>query len=72
MTPDDIRLILHRLDEQDKLLQEIKTHTEITNGRVSKLEIWQAKVDGVRMAINWPPPLVFSIAAGVVIYLLTR
>lgn len=72
MTPDDIRLILHLLDEQGKLLQEIKHHTEVTNGRVSKLEIWQAKVDGIRMAINWPAPLLFSVAAGVVIFLLTR
>lgn len=72
MTPDDIRLIIHRLDEQDKLLQEIMHHIEVTNGRVSRLEIWQAKVDGVRMAISWPTPLIFSVAAGVAIFLLTR
>lgn len=72
MTPDDIRLILHRLSEHGEKLDEIVAGQKITNGRVSKLEIWQAKVEGIRLAINWPTPLVFTVLGGVVVFFLTR
>jgi hypothetical protein len=35
-----------RLDKQDKTLEEILIQTKRTNGRVSKLESWQAYVIG--------------------------
>ena len=53
MTPEDIARIMVRLDMQDEVLgemradqKEIKAHVSRTNGRVLKLELWQARVLG--------------------------
>jgi hypothetical protein len=46
MTPAEITTILYRLDKQDEVLGEIQHHVSKTNGRVMKLEIWQARVIG--------------------------
>ena len=72
MTPDDIRLIIHRLDEHGEKLDEIVEQAKITNGRIKRLELWQAKLEGVRLAINWPTPLFFTVLGGVLIFILTR
>lgn len=72
MSPGDIQLILHRLDEHGEKLDRIEAQAKLTNGRISKLEIWQAKVEGIRLAINWPTPLVFTVLGGVAVFLLTR
>lgn len=66
MSPETSRLILHRLDAQDEVLSEIKTHTAETNGRVRKLELWQAQVLGAKAAVSWIPPAVTAMAAAVV------
>ena len=46
MTPAEIATILYRLDKQDEVLGEIESHVRATNGRVLKLELWQARVLG--------------------------
>lgn len=46
MTPAEINTILWRLDKQDEVLGEIEHHVSKTNGRVMKLEVWQARVIG--------------------------
>lgn len=52
MSESDITLILHRLDELDKKLMEIHSEVKRTNGRVTQLEIeeakWQAKDEAKR------------------------
>ena len=64
MTPSEITAILMRLDMQDEVLgemradqKEIKAHVSRTNGRVLKLELWQARVLGA-LAV-----LMFLVAA---------
>jgi hypothetical protein len=46
MSPEQINTILYRLDRQDEVLGEIQHHVSKTNGRVMKLEVWQARVIG--------------------------
>ena len=46
MTPAEIAMLVRRLDQQDEVLGEIKSHVSQTNGRVMKLELWQARVLG--------------------------
>ena len=42
----DAKLILHRLGEQDKQLRAIHDEVVKTNRRVSRLERWQAFIEG--------------------------
>ena len=53
MSEGDIQVILHRLDELDARLCEIHTEVKRTNGRVTELEMqearWQAKDEAKRM-----------------------
>lgn len=66
MSPQDIRTVLYRLDQQDKHLEEIKTQVKQTNGRVSKLEIWQARLEGARWAVSWVPTVATGTVVGVI------
>lgn len=52
MTPAEIAVILRRLDEQDETLGEIHAHVKQTNGRVLKLELWQARVLGALAVLS--------------------
>jgi hypothetical protein len=57
-----------RLDRQDKALEEIKTQTTKTNGRVSVLERARERGLGVVMAFKWVPPiLAAAVTAGLTI-----
>lgn len=53
MSEGDIQVILHRLDEVDARLMEIHAEVKRTNGRVTDLEIqearWQGEVEGKRV-----------------------
>ena len=53
MSEGDIQVILHRLDELDMRLCEIHDEVKRTNGRVTELEMqearWQAKEEAKRM-----------------------
>lgn len=55
-----------RIDRQHEWLAKIEAHTSATNGRVSKLELWQARMDGARWAFSWLPSLVTAVIASVV------
>ena len=39
MSESDIQIILHRLDEMEKMLIEIRDESKKTNGRVNDLEL---------------------------------
>lgn len=53
MTQGDINLILHRLDALDERLCQIHDEVKRTNGRVTDLEMseakWQGEKEGKRM-----------------------
>jgi hypothetical protein len=46
MTPAETAAIITRLDNMQNDVSEIKTHVSQTNGRVMKLELWQARILG--------------------------
>jgi hypothetical protein len=65
MTHDDpYALILHRLDEQAKRLDEILAQARITNGRVTGLEKWRERVEGGRDALGTFRAVGVIVAAG--------
>lgn len=53
MSEGDVQIILHRLDELDVRLEEIHAEVKRTNGRVTQLEMenakWQGEKEGKRM-----------------------
>jgi len=53
MSESDINIILHRLDEMRERLDEIHAEVKRTNGRVTSLEMeearWQAKEESKRV-----------------------
>jgi hypothetical protein len=63
MTHKDLALILYRLAEQDRKLDAIHEQAVITNHRVSKLEKWQAFIEGglAILAILIIPLLVYVL-----------
>lgn len=46
MSEGDIQIILHRLDQLEAHLYEINTKVTATNGRVTDLELEQARKEG--------------------------
>lgn len=47
MSPSDVNVIVERLDEHDKKLDEILTQAKATNGRVTALEMWKSRLMGI-------------------------
>jgi hypothetical protein len=70
MSPGEINTILWRLDRQDEQLRHIAEHVERTNGRVTGLELWRARLDGAKAAMGWVRPLVIALGSGGVVVLL--
>jgi hypothetical protein len=65
VSPSDVNVILARLEAMHEDIGELKEQTKITNGRVGKLELWQARVEGAKWAVSWAPPLVTAAGAAV-------
>jgi hypothetical protein len=70
MNTDDRAEVMALLDTQNVILREMrddiketKQYAAETNGRVRKLELWQASVQGARAAMGWAGPLLISLAS---------
>lgn len=68
---EHVALILYRLDEQGRKLDAIDAKVSLTNGRVGKLELWRASVDGARHARSWVGTLTLALIPAVVAAVLT-
>jgi hypothetical protein len=73
---EDLRALL---DVQNVILREmredirdVKELAASTNGRVRKLELWQATVQGAKAAMGWVSPLVIGTGAAAAGVLLTK
>jgi hypothetical protein len=53
-------------------VKEAKALAALTNGRVRKLELWQASVQGAKAAMGWVSPLLLGTAAAAAGALLTK
>lgn len=47
MSEGDIQVILHRLDQLSECLDRINEKVSLTNGRVTQLELEQARQEGI-------------------------
>lgn len=72
MTPQNIQAIIARLDAQAQALEKIEKRTEIieglqreTNGRINRMELWKARVEGAASVGRHPVPA--AIASGVAV-----
>ena len=62
------RNLNRRLDIQDRALSDIKTQTQLTNGRVTALERARERAQGVMFAFSWLPPVITAaVTAGLTI-----
>jgi hypothetical protein len=57
VAPDDIALILHRLDAQDAALLEIRNDVKRVNGDLTLMKLWKARMEGVQATFNWFGPV---------------
>lgn len=61
---DEEAVIVEKLESMARDIAEIKTQVKVTNGRVSQIELWRARMEGVSAAMNWLPTLAVGIATG--------
>ena len=77
------RLLLRRMDSQAEDIKEIRAdvkavvqQTKLTNGRVTKIELWRARIEGGKAAVSWIGTTSVTILAssigGIVVYLLSK
>ena len=64
MSEGDIQVILHRLDALDERLCAIHAEVKRTNGRVTDLEIENAKWDGVAEGKRMQTMIATSVISG--------
>jgi phage shock protein A len=64
MSDADIALILHRLDKQDETLTRIHEEVRRTNGRVSSLEIEEAKWQAREEAAKTQRTIIATVISG--------
>jgi len=64
MSESDINVILHRLDEMKDRLDQIHSEVKRTNGRVTDLEIENAKWDGVAEGKRMQTVIATSVISG--------
>jgi hypothetical protein len=69
-TSDPYALILHRLDEIDKRLDEVLQQAKLTNGRVTGLEKWRERIEGGRDALGTFRAIAVIVAAGCTVAML--
>lgn len=61
MSPSDVNVILVRLEALHEDVVEVKEQVKATNGRVTGLEKFQARVEGAQAALSWRVPLVTGV-----------
>lgn len=64
MTSGEEAVIVEKLESMARDIAEIKTQVKATNGRVSQIELWRARMEGVSAAMNWLPTLAVGITTG--------
>lgn len=64
MSEGDIQVILHRLDELDARLCQIHDEVKRTNGRVTDLEVENARWDGKDEAKRMQNMIIGSVLSG--------
>jgi hypothetical protein len=69
MTPGEA-VIIERLAAHKEQLDRIEVQATKTNGRVTTLELWRARMQGSVKVITWAGPVVSGTVVGLVLHLL--
>lgn len=57
--------------EVKEQLGRIETQAKLTNGRISQLELWQARVLGAVGTVAWLPTVATGVITALLVYLIT-
>lgn len=68
MTTND--QIIRRLEDIHDDLKEIKAEVRLTNGRVTKLEMWRYGLDQIKETRSWRFPALVGLATGLTVTVL--
>lgn len=66
---DEVRRDVREVRDE---LADVKQEVKQTNGRVRKLELWQARIGGAWGAVRWAPPAVAATVTGVIVAVTSR
>ncbi len=69
MTPGEA-VILTQLSAHKEQLDRIEEQATKTNGRVTTLELWRARMQGSAKVLAWGGPILSGMAVGVVLHFL--
>lgn len=72
MSPAEAAAIIVRLDMLREDVGEVKELAQRTNGRVTALELWRARVDGAIATASAARPWLLVVATGVVSFVVGR
>ena len=61
----DLGVVLWRLTQLERLMQQVHEQAKLTNGRLGELERWRARIEGARAAWSWITPVASSVIAAV-------
>lgn len=64
MTASDIAVILNRLDQLEDTLRQIHGEVKRTNGRVTELEMTEARYEGEEKAKEMQQVIITSVLSG--------
>lgn len=67
MSEADIQVILHRLDELNARLCQIHDEVRKTNGRVTELEMREARLEGVEEGKAGPRMILMGVLTGAIL-----
>lgn len=67
MTASDIAVILNRLDQLEETLRQIHGEVKRTNGRVTELEMTEARYEGEEKAKEMQRVIITSVLSGAVL-----
>lgn len=62
MSTSEASVILERIEHLREEMAEVKALAAATNGRVRRLELWQARLEGVKWAVGRLPVVVACLA----------
>lgn len=67
MSEGDIQIILHRLDELNQRLCQIHDEVRKTNGRVTELEMKEARIEGIEEGKAGPRMILMGVLTGAIL-----